>query len=148
MFYNRPNLFFKRNEVWAPLFIRIIVGFHLIYGVYDNIASHTAMTEFIVFLTKYNMSIPTVAAYVSVYAQFVCGLLFIVGYYLRIAALLMIVNFTVALFIVHVGDTYQNAFPALFMFFSSLSLFFSGAGKFSLDQLRKNKKRIGYRRNQ
>ncbi|QNL48410.1 DoxX family protein [Olivibacter sp. SDN3] len=144
MFYNRPNLFFRKNGAWAPLFIRLIVGFHLIYGVHDNIIDQAAMGKFSAFLSTYNFPAPPIAAYISVYAQLICGILFVVGYYLRIAALLMIINFTVALLAVHISDSYTNMFPALFMLFSSFSLFFSGAGKFSADQLKRNSKRIGY----
>jgi len=136
MLYNRPNIFFKKYSGWAPLFIRLIVGFHLIYGVTDNILSNARMTEFSEFLNDHRVIYPTVAAYLSVYAQFIAGISFIIGYYIRTSAIIMIIHFSLALIIVHIGDNYTNLFPALFMLSSSFSLFFSGAGKLSIDPYR------------
>ncbi|GAA4788966.1 hypothetical protein GCM10023231_16560 [Olivibacter ginsenosidimutans] len=98
----------------------------------DNILYRLHMQEFISFLREHQLPYPTLA-YLSVYTQFICGCLFIAGYYQRIAALLMIINFIFAILFVHIGDVYANTFPALFMLASSLSLFFSGAGKLSID---------------
>lgn len=135
MLYNRPNLFFKRYSSWSPLFIRLVAGFHLIYGVLDNVLSRTRMTEFIQYLNTHGVPY-SIAAYLSVYAQLICGVCFILGCFQRTSAFVMILNFIFALIIAHVGDRYDNLFPALFMLASSLSLFFSGAGKLSLDQYR------------
>lgn len=135
MLYNRPNLFFKRYSSWSPLFIRLVVGFHLIYGVIDNVVNRARMVEFIQYLNIHDVPY-SIAAYVSVYAQLICGICFILGYFQRTSAFVMILNFIFALLIAHRGDSYNNLFPALFMLASSLSLFFSGAGKLSLDQYR------------
>lgn len=135
MLYNRPNLFFKKYSSWSPLFIRLVVGFHLIYGVIDNVVSHARMVEFIQYLNIHHVPY-SIAAYLSVYAQLVCGVCFILGCFQRVTAFIMILNFVFALLIAHLGDSYNNLFPALFMLASSLSLFFSGAGKLSLDQYR------------
>lgn len=136
MFYNRPNIFFKKYSGWAPFFIRLITGFHLIYGVLDNIISKARMNEFIEFLDKYHFIYPVILAYIAVYAQFLCGGLFIIGYFVRTSAAIMIIHFSLALVMVHIGDNYTNAFPALFMLCASFSLFFSGGGKLSIDQFR------------
>lgn len=147
MLYDRPNLFFKKYGQWAPLFIRLVTGYHLIQGVVDNILSQARMQEFISFLNSHQFPYP-IMAYLSVYIQFICGCLFIIGYRQRITAVLIIVNFIFALLIVHIGDSYPNTFPALFMLASSLSLFFSGAGKLSIDYYRlrsgKRKKRPAF----
>ncbi|MEH6306400.1 DoxX family protein [Olivibacter sp. CPCC 100613] len=135
MLYDRPNLFFKKYGQWAPLFIRLIAGYHLIQGVIDNMLSQANMQEFISYLNTNHFPYP-LAAYISVYAQFISGCLFILGYYQRIAAVFMIINFISALLIAHMGDTYSNTFPALFMLCASLSLFFSGSGKLSIDYYR------------
>ena len=138
MLYNRPNLFFKKYSAWSPLFIRLIAGFHLIYGVADNVINPESMMAFIQFLNIHHVTY-SIAAYVSVYAQLICGICFILGCFQRTSSLIMIINFAFALIIAHVGDSYNHMFPALFMLASSFSLFFSGAGKLSIDQYRNRK---------
>lgn len=87
------------------------------------------MKEFSVFHEKFNFPLPEISAIVSVYAQFICGFLILIGYKTRWAALIMIINFLVAIFMVHLNDTYQNTFPAIVMLACSLFLFLSGPGK-------------------
>lgn len=136
----RKNFYlFKMNlpSTLAPygaLFIRLLVGFHLMYGTEDNVFSYERMLEFKDFLEEKGVPFPLVAAHVSVYAQFIAGALYIIGWQVRGAALLMVINFIAAIIIVHIGDSYQGTFPALVMLFSSLFLLLYGAGKPSIDQ--------------
>ncbi len=122
----------------APLFLRIPVGVHLVHGTQDNIFSWTRMLEFRDFLGQHGFPFPIVCAVVSVAAQFIAGLLFIVGYRTREAATLMTLNFLIALFGVHVahGHSYAATFPAIFMLAASLSLLFSGPGALAIDRPR------------
>ena len=123
-----------RYRDYAPLFLRLFVGWHLIYGVQDNILSWERMLEFRDFLTKFNFPIPLVSAVVSVYAQFICGVLYILGLFTRPAAAVMIFNFIAALLMVHLGDQYPTAALAFAMLSGSLSVLFNGAGKPSVDE--------------
>ena len=125
--------FFRGRKEYGPLFVRLITGFHLIYGVQDNILSWERMTEFQTFLDANNFPVPIVSAMVSVYAKFACGILYIIGAYVRIAAILMIFNFLAAL-TVHTSDPYPIYFPALVMLCSSLFLLFHGPGKLAVDR--------------
>lgn len=111
----RANKFFDKYKDYSEVFIRLIIGFHLIYGTQDNVFSWDRMLEFSEFLTNFGFPIPLVSAVVSVYAQFICGIFFIIGFQVRIAAVIMIGNFIIALLIVHTGDTYPGAFPAITM---------------------------------
>ena len=77
----------------------------------------------------------------SVYAQFICGILYVVGLFIRPAAVIMIINFMVALVVVHLGTTFQQSFEALMMFFGSIFFLFSGAGRISVEALIHNGKR-------
>lgn len=119
---------------YSALFIRLLIGFHLLYGTQDNVFSYERMLEFRDFLEARNTPFPLIAAHVSVYAQFICGALYLLGWKTRWAALLMVVNFIAALLIAHLEDSYQGSFPALAMLFSSLFLLFHGAGKPSIDK--------------
>jgi putative oxidoreductase len=125
-----------KYKEYGPLFIRLIVGFHLVYGTQDNIFSYERMEEFAAFLSAHKVPFPLFAAFVSAYAQFVCGILFIVGAFTRYGALVMIINFIVAILLVHTGDPYPGKFPALMMLAASCFLFLHGPGRLSLDGLR------------
>ncbi len=122
-----------RLASYGALFIRLLVGFHLIYGTQDNVFSYERMLEFRDFLEARGVIYPFFAAHVSVYAQFISGILYIIGWQVRGAALLMVINFIAALFIAHTGDSYQGMFPAMVMLFTSLFLLLNGAGKPSVD---------------
>ena len=95
------------------------IGIRLIYGVIDNVLSWKQMMEFRDFLQLYHFPLPLVSAVVSVYAQFIAGLLFVLGFKTRYAALLMILNFLVALLMVHRGHTFEQMTPALTMVFAA-----------------------------
>ena len=118
---------------YGVVFIRLIIGFHLIYGVQDNVFSAERMLEFADFLAARGVPYPLFSAHLSAYAQFVCGILFVLGALTRPAAVVMIINFIAALFIAHVGDTYPNAFPALMMLAAACFFLLHGAGKLSVD---------------
>jgi putative oxidoreductase len=126
--------FFDKYKDYGAIFIRLIIGFHLVYGTQDNVFSSVRMHEFASFLEVRNVPIPLFSAYLSAYAQFICGILFVLGAATRAAALVMIVNFIAAILIAHVGDTYPNTFPALMMLFASCFLLLHGAGKLSVDE--------------
>ncbi|MEQ8579322.1 MAG: DoxX family protein [Balneola sp.] len=131
----RANTFFDKHKDYAEVFIRMIIGFHLIYGTQDNVFSWERMLEFSEFLANFGFPIPLVSAVVSVYAQFICGILFIIGYQVRIAAIIMIGNFIIALLMVHTGDTYPGAFPAIMMLAGSLYLLFNGSKVLNVNTL-------------
>jgi putative oxidoreductase len=118
-----------RYREFGMFFVRLIVGFHLIYGTADNIASWARMVEFSQFLAARGVPFPLAAANVSVWAQCVCGILFILGLFVRPAAVVMIINFLCALLIAHRVGGYPPAAPALFMLFSSVAFLVHGPGR-------------------
>ena len=126
--------FFERRREYGPLFVRLVVGFVLVYGTQDNVFSHERMVEFRDFLNARGVPSPLFAAYLSAYAQFACGILFALGLLVRPAALVMVVNFVVALLVAHLDAPLDAARLALCMLFSSLFLLFHGPGKLSVDE--------------
>ena len=129
-----PGLaFLDKYKDYAPVFIRLIIGFHLIYGTQDNVFSYARMEEFAEFLRVRGVPAPLFSAFLSAYAQFICGILFILGALTRYAAVVMIINFIAALIIAHLADPYPRMFPALMMLFASFFFLLYGAGKLSLD---------------
>lgn len=120
---------------YGPIFVRLIIGFHLVYGTQDNVFSYARMEEFAAFLSAHKVPFPLFAAFVSAYAQFICGILFIVGAATRYAAFVMIINFIAAILIAHLGDPYPAKFPALMMLAGACFLFLHGPGELSVDRL-------------
>lgn len=124
----------ERRREYGMFFVRLIVGIHLIYGTMDNVFSWARMIEFRDFLDGRGVPFPLFSAHLSAYAQFICGILFLIGLFVRPAAIVMILNFIAALVIAHRTGGYPPAAPALFMLFSSIAFLVHGAGRLSVDE--------------
>lgn len=125
--------FFERHREVGAFFLRLLIGAELIRGTQDNVFGYARMVEFAEFLKAHGVPFPLAGAFVSAYAQFLCGILFLLGLAVRPAAALMAVNFLAALLIAHLDTPYQATYPALVMLATALFLLFHGAGKPSLD---------------
>ena len=126
--------YFESRKEYGVIFLRLVVGWRLIDGTQDNVFSWERMIEFRDFLEQHNVIFPLFCAQVSVYAQFICGILYLIGFMTRTAAVIMIINFVAALLIVHIGLTFEQSFDALMMLFASVFFLFHGPGKFSIDE--------------
>jgi putative oxidoreductase len=104
---------FERHRELAPFFLRVVVGVHLVYGTVDNVISWARMHEFAEFRSAKGFPLPRAGAVVSAWSQFLCGIAFVLGIWVRPAAAIMIVNFLAALAIAHRGDAYPAIVPAL-----------------------------------
>jgi putative oxidoreductase len=118
----------------GPLFIRLAVGWHLVYGTQDNVFDAARMAEFAGFLAQQGFAYPHLMAPLSAYAQFVCGILFVLGLFTRPAAAVMGINFVVALWMVHRGQPYPGNALAILMLCGSLFLLLHGPGRFAIDR--------------
>jgi putative oxidoreductase len=134
--YKNLNSFFERLSPFAPMFIRLLIGFHLIYGTHDKIFSIEAMQGIGSWFQTQGIPFPFFSAYLSAYCQFICGSFFILGLFTRVVGLVMVINFICAIGFAHIGDTYPNTFPAVVMLAGSLFLLFNGAGNISIDSFR------------
>ncbi|GHN01539.1 hypothetical protein WSM22_30280 [Cytophagales bacterium WSM2-2] len=135
--YNDFNRYLGGFREFAPLFIRLSVGYHLMQGVWGAVTKPEVMKEVIVFFESQNIFAAPILAPLVAYLEFICGLLFILGAFTRQAALIMVIVFVNAIFIVHLGDTYKSTFPAIVMLSGSLFLLLAGPGRVSVDQLLK-----------
>jgi len=133
------NRYLDKRKEYGYIFLRLIIGWRLIDGTQDNVFSYSRMLEFRDFLEQHNVVFPLLAAHVSVYAQFICGILIMLGAYIRISALIMVINFIAAILIAHIGLTFEQSFDALMMLFGSAFFFIAGAGKISIDDFRKRR---------
>jgi putative oxidoreductase len=136
----RLTSYFETRKDYGTIFLRLVIGWRLIDGTQDNVFNWDRMLEFRDFLGVHGAPIPLVCAVVSVYAQFICGTLYIIGWLVRPAAFIMIINFIAALIIAHVGLTFEQSFAAWIMLASAAFFLFHGAGKISIDELQKGRK--------
>ncbi|HEX5776118.1 MAG TPA: DoxX family protein [Caulobacteraceae bacterium] len=127
--------FLTRFDDAALLALRLMVGAFLIYGVWDNIVSAERMAEFVGFLGKFGFLAPEFMAPLSVWAQFLCGVAFILGLFTRWAGLICAFNFVVAIAMVDYHTGIRGSFPSACLVFIGLYLAAHGAGWFSLDRL-------------
>lgn len=129
---------FERNKDWGIFLLRLFIGCRLIYGVVDNVISWEHMLKFRDFLKHFNFPFPLYCAIASVYLQLTAGVMIILGWEIRYAAILMIINFTVALLVVHRNDPIETMTAPLAIFFASILFLFQGSGKISIDQKHRN----------
>ena len=123
----------RRND-WGIFLLRLFIGFRLVYGVLDNVLSWDHMLRFRDFLQQFHFPFPLICAVTSVYIQLLAGLMLIIGWRTRYAALLVIINFLVALFMVHRNQSIEAMTPALAILFSAILFLFAGAGRISIDR--------------
>lgn len=135
---SRIETYLDSRKEFAYIFPRLVIGWRLIDGTADNIFSWDRMLEFRDFLDGHGVPYPLLAANVSAYAQFICGILIMTGLFIRPAAAVMIVNFLAALVIAHLGLSFQESFDAFMMLFGSAFFLIAGAGKLSVDDWRRS----------
>ena len=117
------------------LLLRWVTGAFLIYQSHDNVFSEERMVEFEKFMVQFNFIHPELMAPLSVYAQFVCAILFILGLLTRWAGLVTTFNFTVAVWMVHWPQDFTGWWPALILVFLGILFATVGAGRYSVDHL-------------
>ena len=123
-------------ERFAPIALRLFLGVFLVYMSHDNVLSSARMAEFAGYLEHHGFPLPSLSAHVSVYAQFACGILVLLGLATRIAALVMVVNFLVAIIGVHTGDdSFRTWLEPCAMLAVSAALALGGPGPYSLDAM-------------
>ncbi len=125
--------FLSRGSDAALLLMRLVAGSFLIFGVWDNIASADRMTEFELFLTKFGFPLPALMAPLSVWAQFACGLAFILGLGARWAGLVCAFNFVVAIAMVDHHQGIRGSFPSACLLVIGLYLATHGPGRWAMD---------------
>jgi putative oxidoreductase len=123
----------SRFNGYGMFLFRLLISARLIYGVQDNILSWKQMLEFEHFLAERGVPFPLAGAILSVYVQFLCGILYLFGAASRLTGSLLVINFIAALVIAHRGDTFVGMFQALTMLFAGLLIWLDGPGKFSID---------------
>lgn len=117
----------------ALLFLRLVTGAFLVYQSQDNIFSGARMAEFVAFLTQFGFAAPELMASLCVWAQFLCGIAFILGALTRWAGLVTVIVFVVAVAMVHWPEGFAGWWPALILVFLGILFATRGAGRYSVD---------------
>jgi putative oxidoreductase len=134
----RRFLFLPDNARFADLgllLLRCVTGLFLIYQSHDNIFSAARMDEFVKFLTQFGFIYPDLMAPLSVYAQFIAGIGFILGLFTRWLGLITCFNFIVAVWMVHWPQALPDWWPALILVFLGLYFGLRGSGRYGLDAM-------------
>jgi putative oxidoreductase len=123
------------GKPYAVLLLRLVIAWRLLAGTWPYVSNDKPIQEIITFFQSLSLPYPVVSAYVSLYAQFICGILLLLGGYTRGAALILVVNFSVALLVAHLHDPIESSFQAWALWVTAIYFFFHGAGFFSSDKL-------------
>jgi putative oxidoreductase len=117
------------------LVTRLVIGSFLIWGVWDNIVSAARMAEFVDFVRRHDFPIPEIAARLSVWAQFLCGVGFVTGFAIRWAGLVCAINFAVAVAMVDSNLGVRGALPSTCLILFGLIFATIGGGRFGADAI-------------
>ncbi|MDP3467331.1 MAG: DoxX family protein [Daejeonella sp.] len=71
--------------------------------------------------------------YLSTFAEFLCAILVIMGLYTRLSLIPLIINMSVAFFIVHAADDFGTKEKSLLFLGMFIVIFLCGPGRFSVD---------------
>ena len=129
---SHPNRFGSLPDATLML-LRVVTGAFLVHGTLDNVLSNERMQEFVVFLTQNGFPVPHLMAPLSVYAQFICGALLVLGLLTRWAGAIIAFNFVVAVVMVHWHQDFRGWWPALVLVLLGLHFMAQGGGRFALD---------------
>lgn len=132
---------FKNGKDFALLILRLVFGLVLLYGHGFEKLTTIFSGEEIRFMDPIGIG-EGLSFYLSAFAEGICAILLVAGFFTRFAALVLVLNFLVILrFHLGLGDSIVILEPRFFYFFGFMALFFSGAGKFSLDYFLFNQKK-------
>lgn len=131
---NKINQIMKRlhSPSFASLFIRVAIGLVFINSGWFKVANIDAIVGFFGM-----MGIPPFLTYIVSYAEFIGGILFILGLFVRYVGVVTSIIMLVALIKVHLPNGYHlanNGYEyVLVLLLCSLAMITLGAGKYSIE---------------
>ena len=129
----RLNKLLSLKKDFGVLILRLIFGYRLVEGMV-TVLMNRQIPGLAEFFAANHIPLSTISAYLAVYAELICGILFIIGLWVRPAALVMVFTFTVAIVFIDFQTGFEKGFPAWAIWAVSVFLLFYGAGKFSIDE--------------
>lgn len=122
----------RRNDMgFGMLIIRLGIAFTLIHGHgYGKLTNFESMLEN--FADPIGIGV-TASVVLVIFAEFFCALLIGLGLFTRLAAIALIINFSVITFIANINQEFGRMETGLMYLIVFVGIFFIGAGRFSID---------------
>ncbi|SIP97766.1 DoxX family protein [Chryseobacterium sp. RU33C] len=138
MNYNNSNFSSIPKDI-ILLAVRVFVGFAMLSHGFPKLQMLLAggKIEFFDFMGLG----PQVSLILTVFAEFVCSILLILGLFTRISLGFLIFTMIIAAFVVHGADSFEKREMSLIYLSVYLLLMVIGAGKFSVDHMIERRKR-------
>ncbi len=126
--------------------IRIFVGIFMVYHGFE-IFDREIMMGYSTWAQFKEMPSPGLIVYTGKAAELIAGILFIVGWFTRLASLVLILTMLyITFFVGHGKFWYDDQHPFLFVLLGFVFIF-TGPGKWSIDAwMMNNKKTVAYER--
>lgn len=132
----------KSNPIYVDivlLVVRLFVGFAMLSHGFPKLQQLLEGGE-IKFFDFMGLG-PTVSLVLTVFAEFVCSILLILGLFTRVATGFLIFTMVIAAFVVHGADLFDKRELSLLYLSVYLLIISFGAGKISVDYLIEKRKR-------
>lgn len=134
------KLLFGPAALWADsiAFLRIWCGVIFIrYGL--TLLNPASMSDFATTFQPAHIPFPYVAAYLCKTTEFIGGILLVLGFLRRPAALLIAIDMTVATFVFHKGLLLRNGMTTFILLLCCLTIALLGPDRLSLDRVVANR---------
>lgn len=138
-------------SAWAPVPLRLILGIGFIYHGYPKVFSAEQREGFVQMLQGLNVPVPEAMAWVVGIAEFLGGIMLIIGLFTAFWSAILIINMLVAMFTVHLpngfsfvnrnaqGEFGMPGYEVNLLYIGGLlALLIGGAGAASADEARRN----------
>lgn len=141
-----------QKKDWAPIPLRLMIGFGFIYHGYPKVFSSAGHEMFLGMLQNIGVPMPEIAAWGVGFVEFFGGIALIVGVCVGIVAILNIINMLVAMFTVHLDNGFnfmKGGFEINLLYIAPLiSLLIMGAGRCSVEYILEKKKKLKEQQNE
>ncbi|MDG2449762.1 MAG: DoxX family protein [Saprospiraceae bacterium] len=124
------------NSDWVALLLRVIGGGFMLTHGYPKFQK--LLSGNFEFGDPLGLGVGP-SLFLTVFAEFFCGLLLLVGLGTRLSSIPLFITMFVAAFVVHGDDPFARKEKALMYLLVYLALFLFGGGKYSIDNLIKRK---------
>ncbi len=128
-----------QNEDLGKFILSFTVGFLMLFHGYAKLTHGIGFIEAMMVKNGF----PTFMAYGAYLGEIIAPLMLIIGFRVKIASVLIIATMIGAIVMVHAGDVFavtkHGAWAIelqMFYILACLAIFFQGAGKYSIDELR------------